>query len=80
MGPAMGRGPGGRWGSDVTPGWTMMTPEERTEHQNRMSAMKTYDECSAYLAQHRQTMATRAQQQGKPLPPMNRDACAGLKK
>jgi hypothetical protein len=79
MGPGMGRGPGARWGSDYTPGWSLMTAEERSEHQNRMREMKSHADCNAYMATHREQMAARAQSQGKTLPPMNRDACAGLK-
>ncbi len=79
MGPGAGRGPGARWGTDFTPGWSLMTPQERAEHQNRMREMKTYQECEAFMRQHREQMAERAKAQGKSLPPMNRDACEGLK-
>ena len=50
--PGMGMGPGGgrgaaRYGSDYTPGWTLMSQQERNEHRDRMRSMKTYEECKA---------------------------------
>ena len=81
MGPGGGRGPMGRWGSDNTPGWTMMTPQERTEHQTRMRSMTNYDECKTYQAQHHEQMAARAKERGaKPLAAPRRDPCASLKR
>jgi hypothetical protein len=79
--PGAGTGPAQRWGSDVTPGWTLMTPQERQEHQQRMRAMTNYDECKAYQDQHREQMAARAKERGgKALAQPRRDACAALKK
>jgi hypothetical protein len=81
MGPGSRRGPMGRWGSDNTPGWTMMTPQERSQHQERMRSMNNYDECKAYQTQHHEQMAARAKERGgKPLAAPRRDACAGLKR
>jgi hypothetical protein len=72
---------GGRWGSDVTPGWSMMTPQERQEHQSKMRSMSSYDECKAYTDQHHQTMVARAQAAGSAVPAQpHRDACTGLKR
>lgn len=80
MGPGGGRG-AARWGSDFTPGWALMTPQERTEHRDRMRAMKTYEECKAYQEQHHALMAARAKERGQAtLPQPRRDACVGLKK
>ena len=80
MGPGGGRG-AARWGSEVTHGWALMTEQERAEHRERMSAMKTYDECKAYQDQHREQMAARAKERGgKALATPRRDACSGLKK
>lgn len=84
--PGMGMGPGGgrggaRWGSDFTPGWSLMNPQERKDHQDRMRAMKTYDECKTYRDQHHEQMAARAKERGgKALAQPRRDACSGLKK
>ncbi len=82
--PGRGMGPGMmghgmmRWGQDATPGWAMMSPQERREHQQKMQAMKTHDECSAYHAQHREQMAARAKERGVTMPAPRRDPCAGL--
>ena len=86
MGMGMGKGPGAgrgaaRWGSDFTPGWSQMTPDERKDHQAHMRAMKTYDECKTYRDQHHEQMATRAKERGgKALAQPRRDACSGLRK
>ena len=80
MGPGGGRG-GARAGSDFTPGWSMMTPQERSEHRERMRAMKTYEECKAYQEEHHNRMAARAKERGQTAPAQpRRDACMGLKK
>ncbi len=83
--PGMGMGPGGgrgaaRWGHEHTPGWSMMSPQERTEHQERMRSMKTYEECKTYQSQHHEQMAARAKERGgKAMGQPRRDACVGLK-
>ena len=86
-GMGMGMGPGGggrgmaRWGSGVTPGWALMTQQERDAHRDRMRSMKSYEECKAYQDQHHEQMAARAKERGgKALPQPRRDACAGLRK
>jgi hypothetical protein len=80
MGPGNGRG-AVRWGSDFTPGWASMTPQERNEHRDRMRAMKTYEECKAYQDQHHEQMAARAKERGgQALAQPRRDACSGLKR
>lgn len=86
MGPGMGggMGPGGgrgaaRWGQGVTPGWALMTPEERMAHQTKMRSMTTRGECSAYIEQHHADMAARAKERGVAVPAVpRRDPCAGL--
>ena len=85
MGPGGGGGSGrhmgGRWGSRYTPGWSLMTPEERTAHQQQMQAVKGYEECTTLRDQHREQMAARAKEKGLAKPPATprRDACAALK-
>jgi hypothetical protein len=78
-GPGPGRGPGPRWGQDFTPGWSMMTPDERAQHRDRVHSFKSYEECRAYLDEHHQQMLDRARAQNHAMPgrPM-RDACEGL--
>ena len=83
--PAMGSGPhgmrGGRAGAGYTYGWSMMSPKERSEHQQRMRSMTSYEECKAYVEQHHAEMVERAKAQGgKPPVQPRRDACAGLKR
>ncbi len=81
----MGTGPGGghgaaRWGTDFTPGWALMTRQERNEHRDRMRTMKSYDECKSYQDQHHEQMAERAKERGgRALSHPRRDACSGLK-
>jgi hypothetical protein len=94
MGPGMGRGPGpglgygaasapGRgWraGPNNTPGWSLMTPDERAAHQQRMNGMTSRSDCMAYQEQHHQEMVARAQQRGASAPGQpRRDWCSGLK-
>lgn len=84
MGMGMGMGPGGRGmpmraGSGVTPGWSMMTPQERDDHRQRMLGAKTYDECKTAQAEHRALMEARAKERHATLGPgPRRDPCAGL--
>jgi hypothetical protein len=84
--PGMGMGSGGgrgaaRYGSDYTPGWTLMSEQERNEHRDRMRSMKTYEECKSYQDQHHEQMAARAKERGgKALAMPRRDACGSLKK
>ena len=75
-GPGMGGGRGGMAGPGAgwqcnqsnTPGFTLMSAQERAEHQSRMRAMQSYDECIAYIGEHHGKMAARAQEQGVALP------------
>ncbi len=65
---------------DNTPGWSLMTPKERSEHYRTMMGMKTYDECHAYMVEEHARMAERAKQKGRPVPAQPRhDPCARLK-
>ena len=78
-GPGAGQGKGPRWNSDNTPGWSLMTPEERQSHQQRMASMKTRDECRAYIAEHHKLMTARAEERGrKAVAQPRRDPCAGV--
>jgi hypothetical protein len=73
----MARGPG----RADTPGWSLMSAEERRAHADKMRSMKDYESCKAYLDQHHEGMKTRATQLGQPQPPQpRRDACAPLKR
>jgi hypothetical protein len=87
-GPGGGLGPGGgmmrggsRWGADYTPGWAMMTPQERDQHREQMRSAKTYEECTALRDKHHELMAARAKERGINMPAQpRRDACQGYKR
>jgi hypothetical protein len=66
-GPGMMKG-GPRFGADVTPGWAMMTSEERRAHQEKMRGMKDRAACEAYMTEHHKLMEARAKEKGKALP------------
>jgi hypothetical protein len=73
------RGPmGPRTGSDYTPGWSMMTPQERNEFHARMQSAKTAQECKDVMGEHRKTMEERAKSRGTALRAPRRNPCAGL--
>jgi len=81
MGPGRGAMMGGRFGNGVTPGWSMMSAEERTAHRNAMRDMKNYDDCVAYRDKHHEAMQARAKEKGVTPPAApRRDVCAALKK
>ncbi len=81
MGPGMGGGGmHGRAGPDNTYGWSMMTPQEREEHQTKMMDMKSPGDCKAYMDKHHQEMMDRAKQHGTAMPGQPpHDMCEGLK-
>lgn len=71
-----GWGPGMRAGPRHTPGWSMMTPEERRQHQQQIANFKNADECRAYMTQHREQMAERAKARGTTMRGPRHDMCA----
>jgi phage tail tape-measure protein len=72
---------GWRMNRQNTPGWSLMTPQEREAHYSTMRAMKTYDECRAYMEQHHAQLAERAKAKGATLPLRpRRDPCERLKR
>jgi hypothetical protein len=79
MGPGMGPGRGWRASQGNTFGFAYMTPQERAEHQTKMGSVKTYDECKAYVDDHRTKMEARAKAQGKTLTHMRADPCADMR-
>lgn len=66
-GPGPGKGPGPRFNDTTTPGWSMMTKQERAEHQAKMRGFQSYDECHAYMVEHHKLMEERAREKGKSL-------------
>lgn len=84
MGPGGGMGPSGgkgrfAWNQDHTPGWQLMTPEERTSWQAQMREVKTYEECKATQESHRAVMADRAKEKGLPYNPPRQNGCDAMK-
>jgi hypothetical protein len=83
MGQGMvGMGPGkGRmaFNQGNTPGWSLMTAEERTAHQQKMWSFKTFDECKAYQAEHHTAMEVKAKEKGQTLPAPRANACDRMK-
>ncbi len=82
MGPG-GMGPGGgrgmRFRQRNTAGWSLMTPEERTAHRQKMRATKTYDECKAVQSEQHKLMEARAKEKGITLPLPQQNACDRMK-
>lgn len=82
MGAGGGMGPGkGRmgWNQSYTPGWTLMSPEERTAWQAQMREVKTYDECVATRDSHVKVMEERAKEKGVQFAPARRNGCDVMK-
>jgi hypothetical protein len=69
-----------RFGNNNTPGWSMMSADERTNYRNRMTAAKSVDECRSLVAQHRGLIEERAKQRGAAAPPGPRgDMCETMR-
>ncbi|TXT34007.1 MAG: hypothetical protein FD135_5375 [Comamonadaceae bacterium] len=79
MGPGAGGMRGMRFDKTNTPGWTLMTAEERTAIQNKMRTVKTYDECKTMQAEQHATMQTRAQEKGVTLNTPRQNSCDVMK-
>ncbi|HJV51306.1 MAG TPA: hypothetical protein VJ652_07605 [Noviherbaspirillum sp.] len=81
-------GPGGgprgrmmmRFSDANTPGWSMMTPEERSAHREKMAGVKTVEECRAYHDEHRKLMEARAKERGTALRPRRGDPCGTMQR
>lgn len=90
MGGGMGQGPcmkgdtaagpncGWRMNRKNTPGYTLMTPEERAAHQQKMRAFTNREECQAYISEHHAEMVKKAQAKGVNLPSPRSGACNRL--
>lgn len=81
MGP--GTGPRGRmmkFDKSNTPGWSLMTPEERAAHREKMHSFQTLDECKAYHDEHVKQMDARAKEKGQAARPYRGDPCATMQK
>ena len=81
-GPCMqggGAGGGMRFNQKNTPGWQLMTQEERTEMQGKMRTVKTYDECKQLQTEHRALMEARAKEKGVTLREPRQNGCDRMK-
>ncbi|WP_126444972.1 hypothetical protein [Sulfuricystis multivorans] len=78
---ALAQGGKGRftWNQTYTPGWTLMTPEERSEWANKMREVKTYEECKALQEEHQRAMEERAKEKGVKLMPPRQNGCDVMK-
>lgn len=82
--PVMAQGgPGGargmRFDRTNTPGWTLMTVEERNAYQDKIRAVKTYDECKLIQTEQHSLMETRAKEKGVTLQGPGDNACDVMK-
>ena len=68
-----------RFSQTNTPGWTLMTAEERTALQTKMRAVQTYDECKLLQAEHHQAMQARAKEKGVTLNVPRQNSCDRMK-
>ncbi len=89
--PAPGMGPGHCMQADPaqpncgwrmnrrnSPGYGLMSPDERAAHQSRLRSMQSREECLAYLQDHHARMGERAKAQGKTLPAPRMRLCDRL--
>lgn len=76
---AAAAGPRYRFNQDNVPGWTLMSPAERTAHREKMLSIKTFDDCKAYSAEHQQLIDGRAKEKGVTLRGPRYNACDRMK-
>jgi len=75
MGPGARGMRGMRFNQANTPGWTLMTAEERTANRTKMLTVKTYDECKALQTEQHAAMEARAKEKGITLNTPRQNAC-----
>jgi len=68
-----------RFDKGNTPGWALMTAEERSAFQAKMHAVKTYDECKLLQTEHHAAMEARAKEKGVTLPTPRQNGCDNMK-
>jgi len=77
--PAAARAGPWRANEGNTPGWALMTPEERVEHQAMVRGFTSFDACRSYQIAHHRLMQERAEKSGLPPPRGGHDFCARLR-
>ncbi len=70
-----------RWSGNQrnTPGWQLMTPEERAEHQTKLRSFTDYNACKEYVDQHHNLMEERSKEKGVPLRAIRSTPCDTMK-
>ena len=70
-----------RWYSNQsnTYGWEIMTAEEQREYHLKMQNLRTYDECTVHMADHKKKMDDRARDKGIILPAIQVNPCEIMK-
>lgn len=64
------------YGQTVTPGWPMMSKEERAAFGTAMAQLKSRGECFTFINKHYEQMSQRSLQRGLPLQGNSRrDVC-----
>lgn len=76
---AKGQGGGYRFNQKNTPGWSLMTPEERADFRSKMLATKTYEDCKKVQASHHEMMLARAKEKGVTLNAPRAHACERMR-
>ena len=79
MGPGAGGMRGMRMNQNNTPGWTLMTANERSAIQTKMHSVKTYDECKLVQTEHHTAMEARAKEKGVTLNTPRQNGCDNMK-
>ena len=77
-GPAGGAGSAhGRWraGPRHTPGWSMMSEQERMQHREQLRGARHAEDCQRIMQEHQRLMQQRATERGAPMPRPPRAAC-----
>lgn len=62
-----------------TPGWALITPEERSAYHQRISSSKTYAECKSIHTEQISLMKKRAEEQGVKLRRPRTSTCNRMK-
>lgn len=62
----------------TTPGWKLMSREERKAYRDKVHATKTYEECQAHVHENYQQMAERAKAAGQTIGVESNLACKRL--
>lgn len=80
-GTRQGMGPSVGWAvsQENTPGYALMTAEERNAHRDQMRSVKSYEECKTYMDDHHRKMQARAKERGSALQVMRADPCRNMK-